>query len=83
MLRSVPTFTANGEAMSVSLSGPTYFSILVSKRRREAIDKGRREFIPELGHNFGKIPSDSPRHRVVPTLLKGRTRHHPPFKRGI
>ena len=39
MLRSVPTFTANGEAMSVSLSGSTFFPLLISERGREAIDK--------------------------------------------
>jgi hypothetical protein len=31
---------------------------------------------------FRQIPSDSPRFRVVPTLLKGRTWRHPPFVNG-
>jgi len=29
----------------------------------------------QSSHNFGKIPSNSP-------LLKGRTHHHPPLKKG-
>ena len=36
--------------------------------------------IPQLSHNFGQIPSDSPRFRVVPTLLKGRTRRMGSFQ---
>jgi hypothetical protein len=36
--------------------------------------------IPQLSHNFGQIPSDSPRFRVVPTLLKGRSRRMGEFQ---
>ena len=39
MPRSVPSLDAYGEAMSISLSGSTFFPLLISERGREAIDK--------------------------------------------
>jgi hypothetical protein len=75
MVCSVSAFDVYGEPKHFSVTEPTCFPFL-SGRGWEAIDKGRRELIPELSHNFGKISSDSP-------MLKGEPVIIPLWKRGI
>jgi hypothetical protein len=68
MVCSVSAFDVYGEPKHFSVTEPTCFPFL-SGRGWEAIDKGRRELIPELSHNFGKISSDSPMLKGEPVII--------------
>jgi len=49
---------------------------IIGKAQRKVNRTVEEEYLlPQSSHNFGKIPSNSP-------LLKGRTHHHPPLKKG-
>jgi hypothetical protein len=60
--------------------GMSFFDLRSSPRKSEipllrVLCVSAVRILPQLSHNFRKIPSNSP-------LLKGRIHHHPPLEKG-